>query len=221
MTTDKQMKRLYLVTKGRSTIQYVAHDLLGLMDRHRAVRSAGSLAQNRYEALVAVTFSLWRAIFLADDAAGWEAVLTDAEVFLHKLIKDNSINYSDDWNNRNWSFVYYLNNARFRLSELVRTWPEFRERLGDTAEWLESPVVGYDPIALWEQHCTAVQSAIWTLTRPSPNEMQNGKHASVLPVLTASNYSGLINAGLRERRACAHRAQRALVRKPASTPSTP
>jgi hypothetical protein len=63
MITDEDTRRLYLVIRGRSNIQYAAHDLLGLIKRDRDIRSSDSTERNRYEILVAATFSLWRAVF--------------------------------------------------------------------------------------------------------------------------------------------------------------
>jgi hypothetical protein len=96
--------------------------------------------------------------------ADWDSVLADAETFLEKVIRDNSIGYSDDWNKRRWSFIYYLNNARFRLKELADSWPEFKAKLTSTDfEWLNKPMVGSYSLHLWEQHCGTLQTAIWML----------------------------------------------------------
>jgi hypothetical protein len=46
------------------------------------------------------------------DESNWE----DGREFLNKVIEDNVITYKDDKNT--WSYGYYLNNARFRLTRL-------------------------------------------------------------------------------------------------------
>ncbi len=165
MTSPEDMKRLYLVVRGRSNIQYAAHELLGLMRKHRDIISSESVANDKWELLVAATFSLWRAVFLADGVSDWDSILANAETFLEKLIRDNAIGYVDDWNNRSWSFIYYLNNARFRLKELADTWPEFKASLGNIADCLDQPIVGSHSLNMWEDHCTALQMAISVLDK--------------------------------------------------------
>jgi hypothetical protein len=73
--------------------------------------------------LVAVAFSLWRAVFLADRTADKNG-LKHADNFLEKVIIDNAINYVQDRNARDWSFGYYMSNARFQLDQLSDRWPD-------------------------------------------------------------------------------------------------
>jgi hypothetical protein len=75
-------------------------------------------------ALVAISFSLWRAAFLADKSGTDEATIKDAEYFLGKMIVDNAIAYPQDRKAREWTFNYYAANARSRLDRLARKWPD-------------------------------------------------------------------------------------------------
>jgi hypothetical protein len=168
MTSNEDLARLYTVVQGRSNIQYAAHELLAVLSESRNLRSFDNALSRRYETLVAVTFSLWRAVFLADATSDWDSVLADAATFLEKLVRDNSIGYFDDWNNRSWSFVYYLNNARFRLKELAETWPEFKKGLLDSGKALEEPIVGSKPLMMWERHCAELQIAVQLLRADVP-----------------------------------------------------
>lgn len=171
MATEQEMHRLFSVVDFRHRIQFAASQLLFLLDRDRPVRSTSALANNKYEILVAVAFSLWRAVFLADGIRDWEAILANAETFLEKLIRDNIINYSDDWNSRHWSFLYYLNNARFRLRELAEIWPEFKALISEwkISDVLDQPVVGSDSLRIWHHHCRALELAIGSLTDQAAN----------------------------------------------------
>ena len=45
-------------------------------------------------------------------------MLKDVEKFLLESIQNNTINYSQDKNSRDWSFRYYLDNATDRLTRL-------------------------------------------------------------------------------------------------------
>jgi len=152
MTTERDLGRLSRVVGGRSKIQSLAYDLLWLMNKRREVRSSSGRDRNSYDILVGATFSLWRAIVLADSVQDWGSVLADAETFLEKLVRDNTISYIDDWNNRDWSFVYYLNNARFRLRELAETVPEFKAALEKDSipQLLDHAIVGSYSLATWD-----------------------------------------------------------------------
>jgi hypothetical protein len=65
--------------------------------------------------LAGAAFSLWRAVFLADENYAGESYVGTMEKFLTTAVRDNAINYRDDKNL--WSFRYYLGNARSNLLE--------------------------------------------------------------------------------------------------------
>ena len=75
--------------------------------------------------LVAVAFSLWRAAFLADRTGSRQARSKNAEIFLHRMLADNAITYDS----REWTFNYYIDNARYRLEELKDLWPGITKSL--------------------------------------------------------------------------------------------
>ncbi|MEK0450672.1 MAG: hypothetical protein RL088_2940 [Verrucomicrobiota bacterium] len=74
--------------------------------------------------LLSVSFSLWRAAFLADKTAKRVDVFADGVEFLEKVIEDNSISYVQDKKCNEWTFNYYTRNARSALETLHRYWPE-------------------------------------------------------------------------------------------------
>jgi len=74
------------------------------------------------QALVAIGFSLWRSVFLADKSTEPGAPLSDATYFLGKVIVDNAINYPQDRKARDWTFNYYIANAKMRLEQLESDW---------------------------------------------------------------------------------------------------
>jgi hypothetical protein len=80
----------------------------------------GSLAAI-YNLLVGASFSLWRASFLADVPEDPEFVretsLAHAAKFLNKVLTDNTFTFAHDQVTNAWTFGYYLNNARFRLTD--------------------------------------------------------------------------------------------------------
>jgi len=73
--------------------------------------------------LLAVSFSLWRAAFLADKTAKRTAVFSHATEFLEKIIEDNAISYVQDRKCNEWTFNYYTRNARASLEMLNKYWP--------------------------------------------------------------------------------------------------
>jgi hypothetical protein len=72
------------------------------------------------QGLTAVNFSLWRAVFLADLEDKIDTTLVDARSFLENLILHNSVAYTQDRSTREWTFFYYVNNARYRLNDLSK-----------------------------------------------------------------------------------------------------
>lgn len=72
--------------------------------------------------LVSVGFSLWRAAFLADKTGQREAVFADARAFLAQLLTNNAINYPQDRAAREWTFNYYMTNAKNSLLEIAEKW---------------------------------------------------------------------------------------------------
>jgi len=154
----RDYSRLYQVTQRRAKIQDLALQLLHLLDSCRRTEDTGQY--NPYDLLVGAVFSLWRAIFLVDAADDWDSVLTNAERFLERVIRHNAITYMDDWNNRKWSFLYYLSDTHFRLHAFAKTIPEFK-----SADRLCVPTVTQEPLQLWEDHSNAVWDAIDLLAR--------------------------------------------------------
>ena len=69
------------------------------------------------QTLIAIAFSLWRAVFLSDKTGKSEHTHSDAVGFLVEMLENNAINYSQDKKARNWTFNYYMANARYRLNE--------------------------------------------------------------------------------------------------------
>lgn len=74
--------------------------------------------------LVSVSFSLWRAVFLAEKTGKRSAVFDDGLKFLERVIEDNAIAYIQDKQMREWSFNYYTKSARYALEYLHRLWPD-------------------------------------------------------------------------------------------------
>lgn len=70
--------------------------------------------------LVGATFSLWRAVFLANTNTNVVASLEYAKAYLEKVVRDNSVTYTDDKTLMGWTFSYYVNNAYFRLHEILK-----------------------------------------------------------------------------------------------------
>lgn len=117
----------WLVT-SRTANQTSALELFKLFNEHPEIPKTidcSKTAQN----LVAACFSLWRAAFLADRTATRHAVFDDAKSFLARLLTDNAIAYPQDRNSREWTFNYYMNNARGCLVELSAQWPSVNAAL--------------------------------------------------------------------------------------------
>jgi hypothetical protein len=70
--------------------------------------------------------------------------------FLDKFVRDNTIGYRDEKAHREWSYGYYLNNARFRLLHVIKI---RRGKLKARHEWLKNPRgADLDVAEEWEKH---------------------------------------------------------------------
>jgi hypothetical protein len=115
MSEGEQPDTLTWLVERRSEVQ---HLLLRLhhIGASPALEGTGRLAV--FQLLLGVAFSLWRAVFLVNEARSTSNVQTTARQFLQLVIEDNAITYLNDKQKRVWSSGYYLNNALFRIREL-------------------------------------------------------------------------------------------------------
>ena len=113
-------EHLRWLVDSRSKNQKVTLDLyLTMKNNSTKINRDLQLAELAQE-LAAVAFSLWRAVFLSDLSEEVESQMIDVEVFLQTLISQNAIAFQQDLRSREWTFPYYLNNARNRLMDIAR-----------------------------------------------------------------------------------------------------
>src|SRR5688572_22223911 len=117
----KDEQYLRWLVKSRSKNQEACLDLYALLGDQR-----GMWSQRKYsvaaEGLVGIGFSLWRAVFLGNRTGDRPKVVEHATKFLRTMIHDNAISYAHDRDNNEWSFNYYVHNARYRLEDLHDNW---------------------------------------------------------------------------------------------------
>jgi hypothetical protein len=109
--------------KCRSQNQNTSLILYKLMTENISRLKKDSHLSNSAIPLVAISFNLWRAVFLTDEDKNADG-LEHSVAFLKTLISDNQIAYAQDKNARAWTCGSYLNNARFRLEGISKTSPE-------------------------------------------------------------------------------------------------
>jgi hypothetical protein len=90
-------------------------------------RLADELTRSVYHLLVGAAFSLWRAVFLIEPETSTQETVDHSVQFLELLVRDNTINYTQDRNTRAWTAGYYLNGAFFRLTEAIARLESCRE----------------------------------------------------------------------------------------------
>ncbi len=66
--------------------------------------------------LIAASFSLWRAVFLAENVREPNSVRVAQKLFLATVISTNAIGFGDDKRSSAWSVGFYLENAKHRLT---------------------------------------------------------------------------------------------------------
>ena len=121
---DLSTEHITWLVESRSRNQHVCLKLfLVLKDNEKQIKNK-SEHENNAQALVAIAFSLWRAVFLSDvEIESATVVLAAAQSFLGNLILHNTVAYQHDRTTRDWAFIYYVNNARYRLESISRELP--------------------------------------------------------------------------------------------------
>lgn len=133
----KKIPHLEWAVNSRYQNQLCAVKLLKLFEGYKSQFKSqkwSRIAQN----LVAVSFSLWRAAFLADKISKRSIVLIHAKTFLVKIVEDNAISYPQDRNSNEWTFNYYTKSAKHALIEICKnsknSVPPFEERTRNPKE---------------------------------------------------------------------------------------
>lgn len=114
MNTDGGHYIRWLV-ENRCRNQRLLLKLHTILESNRDIISEDTVIANDFQSLVAIGFSLWRAVFLAEVRDDFRLFAKETETFLSELIQHNTVSYLTDVRCHHWSFVYYVNNARFRL----------------------------------------------------------------------------------------------------------
>jgi hypothetical protein len=125
---DLTPTHLEWLVESRSRNQRTALELFKLFESYPN-RAKSKTFNKTSQILVAVCFSLWRAAFLADKTGMRHAVFEDARAFLAKMLTDNAITYPQDRSAREWTFNYYMNNAKDGLLDLSNQWEEVKSVL--------------------------------------------------------------------------------------------
>ncbi len=112
---DLSEEHLTWLVKSRSDNQKTTLKLYLAIERNKQSVERNIAYAEVAQELAAIAFSLWRAVFLSDLTEDVETQMIDVQRFLGTLISHNTIAYQQDRNSREWTFQYYLNNARERL----------------------------------------------------------------------------------------------------------
>lgn len=121
-TQQKKMEHLNWAVESRYRNQKCSVRLLALFLEHEELWKTRTWSRAAQD-LLAASFSLWRAAFLADKTAKRVAVFSHGVDFLEKVIEDNAITYVQDRKSNEWTFNYYTRNARSSLESLHHYWP--------------------------------------------------------------------------------------------------
>lgn len=116
-TDDLTPSHLEWLVESRAVNQRASLKLFKLFEKYPGRMKSKELSQAAQN-FVGISFSLWRAAFLADKTGKRHAVFEDARAFLGKMLTDNAITYPQDRSAREWTFNYYMSNAKEGLLHL-------------------------------------------------------------------------------------------------------
>jgi hypothetical protein len=121
---DRSEDHLTWLVENRSANQRATLALFVALTQNEIVINSNIIYANLSQELAGIAFSLWRAVFLSDLTGDVDDQLLDVKSFLGNLISNNSIGYSQDRGAREWTFQYYLKDARLRLQILANQPPD-------------------------------------------------------------------------------------------------
>ena len=149
-SNEDRIRHLKWAVGSRARNQQCAVQLLQLFIEYEDQWKTKKWARAAQD-LLSVSFSLWRAAFLADKTSKRADVFLHAKNFLEKLIEDNAISYVQDRTCKEWTFNYYTKNAKASLKALAESWPEQVEAYEDKTR---------TPIQRWEYCQDLLQKAV-------------------------------------------------------------
>jgi hypothetical protein len=120
---DKTLAHYEWAVEARHKNQLCSVRLLRLFETYEDIWTTSKHSRAAQD-LLSVTFSLWRAAFLAEKESARKKVFADGKKFLEAIIRSNAIGYAQDYSAREWTFNYYTRNARYALQNLNKFWPE-------------------------------------------------------------------------------------------------
>ena len=161
---EAERQQLEWRVESRNKIQNLALDIfVFLKDEHGRLcndTDSGSPVGR----IVGAAFSLWRAVFLADNEHRWVPALEAGEEFLHQIVMHNSIGYMTEYDHRNWAFGFYINNAKHRIREICENANYSKLCLHLEAAGIgRLPYIGVtdlNPEQLWEDHFEALRITV-------------------------------------------------------------
>jgi hypothetical protein len=115
VTKQKDLAHLAWAIDHRAKIQHTMLALLELV-RETEVSHAEWVKPNLMDHLIAASFSLWRAVFLAEKVREIPSIQKAQEAFLVKVISTNAITFGDDLQTSAWTVSYYLEAAKLRIA---------------------------------------------------------------------------------------------------------
>lgn len=153
---DLSPPHLEWLVRSRAENQTAALALFKLFEIYPTQLKSKTFSQTA-QVMVSVCFSLWRAAFLADKTGKRHAVIKDARAFLSKMLVDNAITYPQDRGAREWTFNYYMNNAKDGLARLAERWSRVGRVLLAEQEHIKGTTASEHR---WTQHQRAFEAAV-------------------------------------------------------------
>lgn len=117
--TEVNFEHLQWVIASRQKNQACSLRILKLLTDYKKQWNTKGLSYFSQE-LISISFSLWRAAFLANKIGKRSIVFAHGVKFLNKVIEDNSIAYAQDKDSNEWTFNYYTKNARHSFEYLYK-----------------------------------------------------------------------------------------------------
>jgi hypothetical protein len=109
---------LSCLTSWRNDAQLILFELLKLVHEKDSKIKNKLKYRAIFQLLTGCAFSLWRAVFLAENAIRTIPAMEGAKMLLEKVVADNIIGYSDEKNANSWTAGFYVSHIQYRMYHL-------------------------------------------------------------------------------------------------------
>lgn len=115
---DRTIDHAEWLVKNRSETQNLTLELYKILETYKDTLLREREDRQIARMLAGICFAMWRSVFLTDISNQKVIMLGDTQRFISNLILHNTIGYTQDRNDRESTYLYYIDDAWLRFNYL-------------------------------------------------------------------------------------------------------